>query len=211
MACSFDVFAQSEGKVDPQPKKAPLSESLTPAEREEIKRFTSLELGKGNLLTPPRGSIQPRVLRVRRFVKDLIMELAGPKLEEKGIHFVVNVYAQPAINAWVMQMNPQNDGSQEADWKKNHPDQPWPLRRYWGFADDGKPIYELAVTSGLINQLQYKDEVAFILGHELNHLFEGHTDSLDNRDYDQLFKKWWSSQSHEMVADNLGVDIILGK
>ncbi len=180
---------------------------LPASEVTEIRNFTSLSLKKGPLLNPPRGVALPQVLAIRDYVKKIVEDLAGADIKSRDIHYVVNVYANNSMNAWVMQMDPE-DGA-ESKWKKNNPGKIWPLRKAWGFPDDNKPIYELGVTTTLLRRLSTKDELAFILGHELTHLLEGHTDHGDNETAD--FKKWWSSQSHEAVADHLGIDKILGK
>ena len=186
-----------------------LAATLPAKEVAEIKKFTSLENGKGQLLNPPRGSIKPEVLVVRDYVKNLVIELIGPQLKEKNINFVINVYGNNSMNAWVQQLDPNDGNSDEAKWKKENPGEVWPLRKAWGIPDDGKSIYEIGVTTALLTKLDYKDELAFILGHETTHLLEGHTDHSESNS--DAFKKWWSSQSHEAVADHLGVDKIIGK
>lgn len=83
--------------------------------------------------------------------------------------------------------------------------------RHGGFPDDGQPIYEIGITSALLKSLKTEDQVAFVLGHELKHLSEGHTDSSHQEDSDKMVKKWWSSQSNEAVADEGGLTRLLGK
>ncbi|RYZ74790.1 MAG: hypothetical protein EOP05_08945, partial [Proteobacteria bacterium] len=72
----------------------------------------------------------------------------------------------------------------------------------------GKRTFELGVTAGLLKMVKSEGELAFILGHELTHLFEAHTDAAE--DNEDAFKGWWSSQRHEVIADNRGLQMILG-
>lgn len=188
--------------ADPKP-------AVTKEDVEEVKKYASLENGKGNLLTPPRGWISPEVARLRKYVSGIVNDLAGPELSRKKINYVINIYGSSDVNAWVQQMSPAVKESAEAKWKEAHPDQIWPLRAAWSMKDDEKPIYEIGVSTALINALKTKDQVAFVLGHELTHLLEGHTDPAESNKLQ--IKKWWSSQSHETVADHLGIDKIVGK
>lgn len=182
---------------------------LNSSDVEEIKKFASLNTGKGNLLTPPRGSVKPEIIAVRNYVETIFNELVGSDLKAREVHYIVNVYGNNSMNAWVQQMDPNAEGSSEEKWIKAHPDQIWPLRKAWNLPDDKKPIYEIGVTTELLKALDSRDELAFILGHEATHLLEGHTDH--SKSSSGAFKKWWSSQSHEVVADHLSIDKILGK
>lgn len=186
---------------------------LTPNEIAEVKKFTSLEIGKGNLLTPPFGNVTTDSARLnlnaRDYVNKIVQELAGPQLAERGVHYVINIYGNPNMNAWVQQFSPISESGVEATWKKENPGQIWPLRKAWGIPDDGKPIFELGVTTELLKRLETKDELAFIMGHELTHLLEGHTDH--SSDDKEAFKSWWSSQAHEVTADHMAILLMLGK
>ena len=128
---------------------------ITASEIAEIKKFSDLSQEKGNLLTPPRGAIDPKIIAVRYFIRNLVEEIAGKELKEQGINYVINIYGQSNINAWVQQMNPENKSSLEGKWIKENPNKIWPLREIWGFTDDNKPIYEIAVTTALMTKLEY--------------------------------------------------------
>lgn len=182
---------------------------LDAKEVQELKKFGSLEQGKGNLLTPARGAISPGAKAVRDLVQKIVLDIAGQDLSAKKINYVINVYGNNSMNAWVQQLNPTVENSAEGKWNKENPDKTWPLREAWGFKENKNSIYEIGVTTGLLRALNSQDELAFILGHELTHLFEGHADFAE--DLNTRASQWWSSQAHEAVADHMGVDRILGK
>jgi hypothetical protein len=115
-------------------------------EIEEIKSFAALTHDIGHLLSPPRGSVDPEVLAARDYIQELVEELAGPELKSLDVHYVVNIYGSDVNNAWVRQINPIDKGSSEGKWKERFPNSLWPLRKAWGFPDDGTPIYELGIT-----------------------------------------------------------------
>jgi|GEM_PF-2104808 Zn-dependent protease with chaperone function len=185
------------------------STPLDAKEVQEIKDFSSLKNKKGNLLTPPRGKISQGAKDIRDLVNKIVQNIAGKDLADKKINLVINVYANNVINAWVQQLDPAVEESQEFKWNEANKGQVWPLRKAWGFEKNADSIYEIGVTTGLLRALKTQDQLAFILGHELTHLFEGHTNHSD--DGNDRFKGWWSSQSHEVVADHMGADRILGK
>lgn len=174
------------------------------SERKAVEEWSSLEQGKGLLLTPVSGKIESQVIAVRDYLRNIVVELSGQRLKEKKINWVLNIYANESPNAWVQQFV-ANDGP-EAAWDKADPTTMWPVRRLLGFGDNKEPIYELGITTGLLKLLKYQDELAFVFGHELTHLLEGHTDH--DR---EAYRKWWSSQAHEVVADAQGIDKILGR
>ena len=181
------------------------SVALTTLEKAVLAKWGSLKQGKGVLLTPPRGHIAERPLAARRLIETIVNNIAGKDLKAIDAHVVINLYANDEPNAWVQQFDAATGA--EAIWVKDHPGVSWPVRQWLGFANDHKPIYEIAVTTGLLRTIDTEGELAFILGHELTHLFEGHTDRVAG----QEIGKWWSSQANETVADNGGIDRILGK
>jgi hypothetical protein len=57
----------------------------------------------------------------------------------------------------------------------------------------------LRITTEMLRKLATKDELAFIMGHELTHLLEGHTDMAT--DEKSAAQGWWSRQPNEVVMD----------
>lgn len=186
---------------------------ITPDEREALINWSSREHGKGALLTPPVGKIQPEVRAAKKYLENMAEKLAGPHLRAMNANLVINIYASNEPNAWAWQMHPDHDF--EKEWKDKHPNESWPIRKWLGFDDNGRPIYEVGFTTGLLHKLKYDAELAFIMAHELTHVLEGHTDPVDSKfeRWEKLkrhFKKWLSSQSSETVADRGGTNLSVG-
>ncbi len=165
---------------------------LTVEEKRELEQYGNrLRQRVGPLLTPPAGSLSPEVKQARDYVRNLVQELAGDELEKAGLHVVVNLYSSEQLNAFALK-----DPSLQ---------QPGLLRRLAGEAVDGRPIYEVGVNLGTLRQLDFKEELAFILGHELTHILKGHTEE-KAPEVDERLKRWVSSQAHEVVADAGGIE-----
>jgi hypothetical protein len=69
-----------------------------------------------------------------------------------------------------------------------------------------KPMAQIVVSTALLSQLKTKSQLAFVLGHEITHNTEGHTES-DHHGIKELFAR----QSHEVAADKGSIDRMLGK
>ena len=186
------------------------SSPLTDTERQQIRIFGYSMLARGRLLTPPVGAISPTVRKTQKVIDEMVDELY-PELRAGGVHIVVNIYGSSILNAWARLLDPKTDGSQEYNWlkSKSNNGQIWPLRKAWGFRNDGKPIFEIGLTSALIENCDSKDELAFYLGHELRHVKEGHVDPKEN--VTEHMDAWWSSQSNEIVADDGSLESMVGK
>jgi len=151
----------------------------------------------GELLTPPIGEIAPEVKRVQNEITDMIEKLAGPELKAKGIKVHVNLFSGDTLNAFAARNSDEWDvasGTRISEERARSNAAIASLRPVLDAEGSGGPIYELGVTAGALRKLETVDELAFLLGHELAHLLEGHTEKVN--------RNWLSSQSHEAVADH---------
>jgi len=156
--------------------------------------------GFGPLLTPPRGKIDPVVVAARKKMEDVIHKLAGDRLAKNDFHLVVNIYDATAPNAHM---------ANEVGIVKKFP---FSGHSLLGYAKDGKPIYELAATTSLLKMVENEDELGFVLGHEMSHLFQHHVDTPTTpMDDEAAMKQWWSGQQKEAVADHEGIKLMIGK
>lgn len=181
---------------------------ITTDSQNELKQFTSLKNKKGNLLNPPWGAVRQDIQESVTFIQEMIDDLKGKQLRLKNKNLVIHIYDKVVPNAWIQQFSKQSHFDQEQEWQKKHVNETWPLRKTWGF-DNNEPIYELGITTGLLSIIESRSELAFILGHELTHLLEGHTDR--GKTDDEIFEAWWNRQVHEVVADGQSIESILGK
>jgi ABC1 atypical kinase-like domain/Peptidase family M48 len=141
----------------------------------------------GRLLTPPRGEIAPEVSKARAYVSGLIGKLTP---DRPPMQLVVNLYSGEEFNAFATQYGEKVDTPI--------------LRRLLGVNGESEPVYELGMEVGSFQQFESEGELAFVLGHELTHIFENHVDP------DQTpGGRWLSSQAHEVVADAGGIEMMV--
>ncbi|MEN0057768.1 MAG: M48 family metalloprotease [Bdellovibrio sp.] len=149
-----------------------------------------------SLLTPAYGAMPQEIKDLREEITRILKELGGAELNAYDKHWVVNIYADSQPNAWVRQLF--------------HPERTWntkpkptvSYRQAMNFADDGKPVYEFGFSAGLFNVLQTRDQLAFVIGHELTHLLENHISSESG---------FVEGQQHEVVADAGSIRRLVGK
>ncbi len=148
----------------------------------------------GTLLNPPIGSKSAQVKAIEDLVREILFDLY-PGLA-KEYQFTVGVYPSADINAFVENVDRNKFGDVLQNFYK---------------LDIKKPIYHVGVTIGLFNKLATSAEVAFVLGHELSHLLEGHVDAESPETKKDQGKTWWSGQRFEAIADHNGIKLMVGK
>lgn len=188
------------------------SKKISYEDHTEIKEFANVmsAAGFGSLMNPPLGYLSPAVQQTQALLTAMVHELV-PSLKTDGVHVVVNIYASARNNAFVRIMHPGVKGSREHWWDENQrfSRKPWPVRKAWGIPKDGKPIYEIGITSAMIESVTTLDSLAFVLGHELKHLTEGHPDPKEK--LEDLLRHRWDSQAREGVADTGSLEYMVGK
>ncbi|RYZ62494.1 MAG: hypothetical protein EOP09_18760, partial [Proteobacteria bacterium] len=160
----------------------------------------------GTLLNPPRGSIRPEIQAAQTSIHRIVQTLRGPELKQKNIQLVINIYDGAVSNAFMGNTDSFLKAFPEASRR--------PMRLLLGYKDDGTVIYELALTTQVLSLYRSEDEIAFVIAHELAHLFEGHVEAIDESAEKQLKevpRKWWSAQQYEVVADYEAMQAMLGK
>ncbi|MEO0335366.1 MAG: M48 family metallopeptidase, partial [Pseudomonadota bacterium] len=125
-------------------------------------------------------------------LQEILYKIGGERISQANMHVRVNIYSSTRINAFA-----------------THPDEFPVHRNFLGFAEDGKPIFEIGVLQGMLQTLESEDELAFVLGHELGHILLGHLDEGSGTTHDR-FDRWASSQSNEIEADLFGMKLLEG-
>lgn len=190
------------------PRAARAQGGLSHVEIRELKRYGGRDRGsRGTLLTPPRGRLTKDVRQAQEYVASIVERLAGDRLRREKINLRINLYAADSINAFAQEESPAK-ATPEREWKSAN-DAPWPIRRFLEFKDDGSSLYELGIHTGLLRRLESESELAFLLAHELTHIFEKHLPTEESRS--AQLRHWWSSQRHEALADRGALDLMLGK
>ncbi len=176
LSCPAPSFALST--IVPVPK------SPTAEEKEVlIKLGNRVRSGMGTLLTPARGSIRNDVKAARVELWRITMNLRGNEITEKKLNLVINIYDAGVDNASMsnLLLNYKKGGQTHLI-----------TRSLLGFTQNNEPIYELAVSSQILNLFTSEDEIALIIGHELAHLLQGHVEEIGSNEEMTLW--WWSSQ-----------------
>lgn len=157
-------------------------------DRSALKAYSNRhrDSGAGVALTPPIGKAPNAARQSQRFLQALVDELAGEKIKAKEIHVKVNIYSSLSRNAFATQPANPNDST-------------WSAHRYLGIAEDGKPVFEIGFLQGIFDTFRDKDELAFIVGHELGHVLSDHL--ARPSDWIGSTQKWYSSQANEVEAD----------
>jgi hypothetical protein len=149
----------------------------------------------GILQTPPLGPVDPQVSSAKAYVEQLVQELAGEELKKQGVQLRVELFSGDKPQAAVDDLN-----SQEKQWESKHPDQPWPIRSWLNAPKEGqRPLYRLVLSEGLLRNLNTKDELGFVVAHELARLLHHDVQDPNNEQGMQCKSQSWLD-SHEMQS-----------
>ncbi|MFA5503934.1 MAG: hypothetical protein WC423_00810 [Vulcanimicrobiota bacterium] len=158
--------------------KFPLPKQLAPSglkpamdqfEKAELESWSErLRPDLGYLTTPPAGPVEGKFEQAQGYLIDLIDRLALEDLNKRKLDFQVEIFTGDVPQAAL-----DDDMSAEASWKEEHPGKEWPVRAWFGTPTGShKPIYRLAVNLGMLNTLESRDELAFVLSHQLETLLD---------------------------------------
>ena len=159
-----------------EPKPAP--DSFTEAERRELNDWGDrLRPRMGVLESPPAGPVDENIKFAQNYVSELVQKLAGEDLKKQGVNLHVEVFSGNIPQAAL-----DDNMYAEKKWKRKNPDTPWPIRAWLGVPKEGnKPIYRMAVNLGLLNALESRDELAFVLSHQTEKLLDHDRKDPDNK------------------------------
>ena len=171
-------------------------QSLSAEDQKSLQSFRDRNRSwAGILLTMPKTEPRPDVAKARDFVSGVVQNLAGDRLQKEGINLVIDIYSGDQLNAFMAGIT--DSGTSKV------------FRRLVSEGQDGKPVYELGINAGSLAQLQSEEELAFLLGHELTHLFEHHSDPEAHKTEESRGQAWLSSQAHEAVADHGALEMMV--
>lgn len=182
--------------------------SKTPEEQKEldswVKRYQP-ELGL--LQSPPTGSAGPKAREAQGYIDTLVQELAGPRLKENGIDLRVEIFSGD-----VAQIGLDDSVAQETAWEKENPNTPWPIRTWLEAPKDGsKPLYRLAVSQGLLETLGEREELGFVVAHQLQTLLTHHAEDPDNKlELRVQGQSWLKSRQFQLQNDAAALEMMTG-
>jgi hypothetical protein len=138
-------------------------------EKEELENWKErLRPDLGYLTTPPTGSVPPQHDDAKAYLVGLIDDLAIDDLNESKLDLQLEIFSGD-----VPQVALDDDMSAEEWWKEEHPDREWPVRGWFGSPENGKkPIYRMTVNLGMLNALESRDELAFVLAQQVETLLD---------------------------------------
>ncbi|MBX3168464.1 MAG: hypothetical protein KF760_13685 [Candidatus Eremiobacteraeota bacterium] len=149
----------------------------------------------GLLQTPPLGPIDPQVNQARLYVEQLVQDLAGDDLKQQGVQLRVELFSGDQPQAGVDDLD-----AQEKQWESQHPGQPWPIRSWLNAPKEGqRPLYRLVLSEGLLRNLETREELGFVVAHELSRLLRHDLQDPDNQQGMRVKTRSWLD-SREMQA-----------
>ncbi|MBS2035781.1 hypothetical protein JST97_12395 [bacterium] len=168
--------------------------SLTPDESQELQLWKQrYQAQLGLLQTPPVGESKLNAARV--YVEQLVQELAGEELKKQDVQLRVELFSGDKPQAAVDDL-----ADQEKQWESRHPDQPWPIRSWLNAPKQGqRPLYRLVLSEGLLRNLDSREELAFVVAHELGRLLTHDAKDPNNEQSLKCSSQSWLD-AHEMQA-----------
>lgn len=158
-----------------------------------VKRYQP-ELGL--LQSPPTGPAGPKARAAQSYVSALVRQLAGNRLE--GIDLRVEIFSGDVAQAGLDDL-----AQQERRWEREHPEKPWPIRSWLSAPKDGsKPLYRLALSQGLLETLKTREELGFVVAHQLQELLEHHAADPTNEDELEITRKSFVDSREAQLAND---------
>ncbi len=149
----------------------------------------------GILQTPPLGPVDPQVNSAKSYVEQLVQDLAGEDLKRQDVQLRVELFSGDKPQAGVDDLD-----AQEKQWESKHPNQPWPIRSWLNAPKQGqRPLYRLVLSEGLLRNLNTREELGFVVAHELSRLLRHDVQDPNNGQSMQVKSQSWLD-SHEMQA-----------
>lgn len=168
--------------------------SLTPDESQELQLWKQrYQPQLGILQTPPLGDT--KLGAAKAYVEQLVQDLAGPELQKQNVQLRVELFSGDKPQAALDDLN-----DQEKQWESKHPDQPWPIRSWLNAPKDGqRPLYRLVLSEGLLRNLESREELGFVVAHELARLLAHDAKDPNNEQSLKCGSQNWLD-AHEMQA-----------
>jgi len=159
------------------------------------KRFQS-QLG---LATTLQGDDKEKYAQA--YLEQLVEQLAGEEIRAKGLDVRLELFSGDLPQAAL------DDSSQrEREWESQNPGQEWPVRLWLGAEPGDKPLYRLAVTKGLLDTLETREEVAFVMASLVERLFQEHDRDPENEaTAAPKGPNWVDSRERQIANDSLAI------
>lgn len=151
----------------------------------------------GLLTTPPKGEVGEKEEFAKAYLEQLVQQLAGDEIEEKGMDVRLELFSGDVPQAAV-----EDSNKRELEWESQHPGQEWPVRTWLGAQPGNKPLYRIAVTEGMLNQLKTREEVAFVLAGQLERMFAENAQDPNNDNVMAVKGQSWTNTRQQQLAND---------
>ena len=166
-----------------------------PAELELWKKRYQSQLGV--LTTPPRGEVAEKEKFAKAYLEQLVEQLAGDEIRAKGLDVRLELFSGSKPQATLDDSN-----QRELEWESEHPGQEWPVRTWLGVEPGNKPLYRMVVTEGMLETLQTREEVAFVLAGQLEKLFRHDQEDPQNEVALEAKGQLWTETREQQIAND---------
>ncbi len=193
----LEVPSRSATELAPQPRDSAQTDTSAADEAKELELWRKrYQPQLGLLTTPPVGEVAEKTQLAKAYVEELVQQLAGDEIKQKDLDLRVELFSGD-----LPQVGLDDSSSREIEWEKQHPGKEWPVRTLLDAPAGNKPLYRLVVTEGMLNQLETREELAFVLAAQLEKLFKHHAQDPDN-DQTLSVKSQTLLDSHEQQIAN---------
>lgn len=180
---------------------------LDAAEQKELDTWVKRSQPElGLLKSPPTGSGQTKAKAAQSYLNSLIQELAGEQLKKDGIDLRVEIFSGD-----IAQIGLDDDPRQEKRWEKQNPGKPWPVRTWLQAPKEGeKPLYRLALTQGMLETLKTREELAFVVAHQLQTLLSHNAEDPNNEEILEIGQQsFLESRQFQLQNDSAALDMMV--
>jgi hypothetical protein len=173
------------------------------AKREYDRWHRRLRNDMGVLTTPPVGAVEPAMKKAHDYLFNLVDRLAGPDLSKSDIDLRIELFSGD-----VPQTAIDDSNKMEEDWKSVRGDRRWPIREWMDIPDahEDKAIYRLAIDVGMLRTLGNEDELAFVLGQQLERALDYHEqDPYNDKNVGPKTRSFVDSRDMQVAADKAAI------
>lgn len=178
------------------------NQASPPADADEQKELDSWvkrdQPALGLLQSPPTGPAGAKAKDAQGYVNELVAQLAGDKLKADDIDLRVEIFSGNVAQAGL-----EDSTLQEENWQEAHPDKAWPIRTWLDAPKEGKkPLYRLAISQGLLETLKTREELGFVVAHQLSVLLAHNKADPNNEDELSIGKQSFLDTRQAQLAND---------
>lgn len=207
----FILFISNFASADVFPNRAkPISKTAARSVQRELDYWADRRAENGLVVLNTFEKLPVAdVAQTEAYLRAMVEKLAGAEIREKKINLIITIVNGEQPNAYMRRHSPMKrmPKTKREAYEANLSRMTFGVQKLIGI-NEPEVVYELAVSTGLFGLMKTEAEIAFVIGHELTHLFEGHVENPEPGE--SVAKRWWGAQRHELIADSLGIKRMVG-